>query len=465
MHRLLHGVRQCTPKGERGRPGEAHSGMAVLRRLTPTDVELEIVVSPEEFARAREAALRTAASRFRWPGFRTGHVPRAIVEKQLGSETLDARAVEDVLPAAYERALAEHQLEPMDRPQFDVDAPYGAQHGVRARARVSVRPEVTLREYKGIPVRRPPVGVTEEDVERSLEALRRQAAVLEPVEEGEVAEGDYVTLDYEGRIEGRVVEGAHAVNHTTEVRPDRLLPGLAEGLYGQRVGETRVVDVTLPQEYPVHDVAGKTVQFTITVHEIKRLVLPEANDEFARSVSDRQTLAELRDDLRARLEAAAAARARRDMQRQVIETLLASHPDVPLPGVLVEREIDNLIADADEHAHSGHDVPGEPQPAGARQAEREAARAEAERRVRITLLLEAIARREGLEATSTDIEAEIALLARSSRRSPKAVLEALRATTGLRPLVNVVRRSKALEFLVEQAQVTDASVTVAAQSA
>jgi trigger factor len=439
--------------------------MAVLRRLTPTEVELEIVVKPEEFARARDAALRKAAARFRWPGFRTGHVPRAILERQLGSETLDARAVEELLPAAYEEALKEHELEPVERPQFDVDEPYGVQHGLRARARVSVRPEVRLGEYKGIPVRRPPTAVSDEDVDRSLEELRRQAAVLEPVEEGGVAEGDYVRLDYEGRVEGRVVDGARAVNHTTEVRPGRLLPGLAEGLYGQRAGETRVVDVTLPEDYPVPDVAGKRMQFTITVHEIKRPVLPECNDDFARAVLGRQTLAELRDDLRVRLEAAAAARARREMQRQIVEALLASHPDVPVPGVLVEHEIDNLVADAGRHAHSEGDVAGKTGLAGGDQAQREALRSEAERRVRIALLLEAIARREGLEATSADIEAEIALLARSSGRSPTAVLEALRAGTGVRPLVNVVRRSKALNFLVEQAQVTDASVTVAAQSA
>jgi trigger factor len=437
---------------------------ATVRKLAPTEVELDIEVSPSDFAQAQDRAYRKLVGRYKLPGFRAGHVPRKIFEQHVGKDSIDSQALEDLVPEAYAKALKEHALEPVDRPHIDLDRS-DAQLGLRIKAKVAVRPEITLGQYRGIAATRAPVMVTDEEVEHSIEALRKRAATLEPVESRGVADGDTVTIDYVGRIDGQPFEGGSAQNHTTEVSADRFVPGFAEQLHGAKAGDHVQITVTFPTDYRATELAGKTAIFDVTVHEVKRAVLPELDDEFVKQISQHETVDALRDDVRRRLEAVAQARSNEELQRQVLDALVTGH-DIPLPDVLVEREIDSLVADAKSYMQR-IDRPWEEYLAARNVDEaglREEYRTEAARRVKTALLLEEIAKQEKIEVTTADVEQELDAMARAYGQSREAVIDFVRKTSGFGPIIDTVSRRKTLDLLVEHAAITDVAV-VAPQSA
>jgi len=431
---------------------------ATVRKLAPTEVELDIEVSPSDFAEAQDRAYRKLAGRYKFPGFRTGHVPRKIFEQHVGKESIETQALEDLVPEFYARALKEHQLEPVDRPHIDLDRS-DTERGVRIKAKVAVRPEITLGQYRGIPVKRLAIAVTDEEVDHSIQALRKRAATLVPVEERGVQDGDTVTIDYVGRIKGEPFEGGTATNHTTEVSAERFVPGFAEQLHGARPGDQVQVKVTFPPDYRAEELAAKDAVFDVTVHEIKHAVLPELDDEFVKAVSQHETVAALREDVRRRLEAVAQARSNEDQQRQILDTIVADHM-IPLPDVLVDREIDSLVADARSYMQrigrswDEYLAAKNVDEAGLRAEYRE----EAARRVKTALLLEEIAKQEKLEVTTAEVEQELDDMARAYGQTRESVIEFVRKTSGLGPIIDTVSRRKTLDLLVANAEITDAEV-------
>ena len=431
-----------------------------VRKLAPTEVELDIEISPADFAQAQDRAYRKLVTRYKLPGFRAGHVPRKIFEQRIGKSNIDSQALEDLVPEVYAKALKEHQLEPVDRPHIDLDRS-DEQHGLRIKAKVAVRPDITLAEYKGIPVNRSLIAVTEEEVDHSIDALRKRAALLEPVEDRGLQDGDTITMDYTGRIDGHPFEGGSAENHTTEVSAERFLPGFADQLHGMKAGESREVRVTFPGTYRTQELAAKEAVFDVTVHEIKRAVLPDLNDDFVKQISDKDTVAALREDVRSRLEIVARSRSNEEVQRQLLDTL-ATRNDVPLPDVLVEREIDSLVSDAKSYMQrigrswEEYLAAKNVDEAGLRKEYR----VEAERRVKTALLLEEIAKREKIEVTTTDVDQELDAMARSYGQTRESVIDFLRKTGGFGPIIDTVSRRKTLDLLVEHATITDvAAVT------
>ncbi|MGH7714792.1 MAG: trigger factor, partial [Vulcanimicrobiaceae bacterium] len=309
-----------------------------------------------------------------------------------------------------------------------------------------------------------------------LETLRRDAAVLVPVDRG-IKIGDVATLDYEGKIDGKPFEGGKAEQSPTEIENGRFIPGFVESILDMKAGETKTFDVKFPDDFPKTDLAGKDAQFTVTVHEIKERELPPLGDAFAERVAGRpMTLLELKVDIRRRLDSVAAARARRTMSANVVDKILEQH-DFPLPAVLVEHEIDALLEDTRSWAARtyGGD-PGEGADAeaelerrwatymkdiGKTEAElREGFRAEAERRVKTTLLLAAVARAEGVEATREDIENELEALGAQYRQPKERMLELLRPN--LPSLAAGIVRTKTIDLLLDAAKVVPATPDAAA---
>ena len=429
---------------------------ATLRKLDPTQVELDIEVSSSDLDEARAKVFRSLAQRLRIPGFRPGHAPRHVVERHVAPERVEHEALEAIVPQAYARALEEHHLDPVAHPKIDLQR---TDEGRRLKivATVSIKPEVTLGAYIGLKISKPPIDVPELDVDASLDSLRRRAAKYEPVMERGVQAGDIVTLDYSGRIDGELFEGGTATNHTTEVSSERFIPGFAEQMYGMLPDERRTITVTFPATYKPEPLAGKTATFDVTVHEVKVPVLPAADDEFARQVSDLTTLDALRAEIRRRLERMASDRAREAMERQVVDALVASH-DLPLPDVLVTEEAARLlssiktqVADSDE---AWRDY------LNARQQTEETLRAQlmpdAQRRVKGVLLIEAIAKTENISVSEAEIQREVQALAQASGRSVKETRSTLERSGGLSRLAGAVERHKTLAFLVEKAEVVEA---------
>ena len=263
--------------------------------------------------------------------------------------------------------------------------------------------------------------------------------------------GDVVTVDYAGAIDGVAFDGGTATGQEAEMTEGNFVPGFVEGILGMRAGETKEVAATFPDPYTNPDLAGKAAVFTITVHDVKERELPPLDDEFAARVSSTKTVEELRAEVKRRLDETVKANARRRMSSELLDKV-ASANEVPLPAVLVEREIDSLIGDTQQYiARAGLSWDDYLTQAGKSDAEvRENYREEAERRVKTTLLIEAIAKKEGIVATQADVEGELNALAAQYGQPRERIIEALQSNVGA--LVDGIVRTKTIERLIEQAK-------------
>jgi len=426
---------------------------ATFKQIDPTKVELEIEIPPGDLQKARDAAFRDLARKAKVPGFRPGHVPRKIFEQQYGTDLISERAIEELVPELYMQAVREHKVEQLTRPEWQLIRDDDG-NPVRFIATVTIRPKIELGEYKGIELTSVSEKADDEDVERSMAALRRDSATLVPVERP-VAIGDVVTLDYEGRVGGEPFEGGKAEGESAEIREDRFIPGFAAGIVGMKAGETKEVTARFPDEYGHPELAGKDASFAVTVHEVKEAELPPLDDAFASRVSNHGTLLELKVDIRKRLDAMAASRARRGLTAQLMDGLLERY-DFPLPDALVGHEVESLLADSKSYiTRLGREWSDYLKAAEKSEDElRTQYGEEARRRVKSTLLIEAIARAEGIEATTQDIEAEINALAEQYGQPRERILEMMRPN--IDALIGGIVRTKTLDFLLDSAKISEA---------
>ncbi len=428
-----------------------------MKQLDPTQVELEIQISPEEFGKAQDAAFRKLVRSAKIPGFRPGKVPRKIFENTYGVGTIMDRALEDLVPEKYAEAVKEHAIEPLARPEMEM-LPEEEGQPMRFKAVVAVRPPIEPAPYEGIEVEDVPEKAGDDDMDQALETMRKNAATLVPVERP-VQLGDTATIDYAGKIDGVPFEGGTAEGQQAEISEERFIPGFASGIVGMKAGETRDINVKFPDEYGATELAGKDATFTITVHEIKEPELPELDDEFAKRVSQHQTLAELKDELRTRLDGVAAQKARRQISTELLDKLVAAN-DFPLPAVLVEREIDGLLDESKQYIARMGITWDEylKQSEKSEETIREDFREEAQRRVKTTLLIEEIAKREKIETTPADLEAELGALARQYGQPREKILELLGRNIGA--LVDGIVRTKTIDRLIERSKRVPATKSV-----
>ncbi len=400
---------------------------------------------------AEERAFRRLAKNVRLAGFRKGKVPRKVFEQAYGTGAITHDAVEDVVPEAYARAVREHDLEPVERPKIEVVAEDEGRP-TRVKATVAVRPEIVLREYKGVAVTIPHATVSDDDVERTVSALAKERATLVPVDRA-AETGDVVTIDYSGAIDGVAFEGGTAAGETAELTEGRFIPGFVSGIVGMQAGETKDVRARFPDNYAQPDLAGKEAAFDVTLHEVKRYDLPAIDDTFASAVSDNATADELRADVRKRLEAIATQRERRAIGNAVLDALLRDH-EFALPPIMVDGEIDHFVNETvSAAAQAGETFERYLERIGKSEDELRAAyRADAETRVKTTLLVEQIAKTEGVVATPADVATEVEALARQYGQSPDRVRKAL--GNNLLSLMGAIVRNKTLDFLVDHAKVT-----------
>ncbi len=422
---------------------------STLKSLDPTQVELEISITPEEFSAAQDAAFRKLVRNAKVPGFRPGKVPRKIFENQYGSAVILDRALEDLVPQKYAAAVEEHGIEPLARPTMEL-VPEEEGQPLRVKAVVAVRPPIEPQNYSGIEITDVKETADDTDVDRALEQMRRDAATLVPVDRP-VRLGDVATLDYEGKIDGVAFAGGTAQGQETEIQEERFIPGFASGIVGMTSGETKDVTAHFPDDYSNTELAGKDAVFTITVHEVKEPELPALDDEFAKRVSRSETLDDLHADVKRRLDEQVRQNARRRMSQELLEKVVAAN-DFPLPEVLVEREIDALLADSQQYiARAGISWDDYLAQAGKSEQElRDSFREEAQRRVKTTLLIEAVAKKEGVEATQADVEAELDALAAQYGQPRERIVQALQSNVGA--LIDGIVRTKTIDKLIEQAK-------------
>ncbi|HBT46583.1 MAG TPA: trigger factor [Peptococcaceae bacterium] len=419
---------------------------ATVEKLEKNRVILEVEVEAPRLEQALDKAYKKLVRQVNIPGFRRGKAPRFILERYMGKEPLYSEAMDIVIPAAYREAVEETKIEPIGHPEVEIVQAEEGQPLI-FKATVEVKPEVRLGEYKGIPVERPGVKVTDEDVEAYLKGLQERFAQLKDVEEGSLQEGDTAIIDFQGQVEGRDYPGLKGESYPLEIGSGTFLPGFEAQLVGVKVDEEREVKVTFPADYYREELAGKEAVFTVKVRGIKRKQLAPLDDEFAKDVSEWETLDELKEDIRQRLTEQRKQRAEAEVRRQVVERAV-ENAEVELPAVLVERRIAHLVNDMAWRLHGqGLSLEQLMERSGKTWEQlKEDMRPQAEKEVKTDLVLEAIAKAEGIEATQEDVEREIQKMAQLLQQPAEKVRERMEKNLdGLRYDIII---NKTIDFLV-----------------
>jgi trigger factor len=426
---------------------------STLEAVEPTKVRINVVVEPEELRPAIDRTARRLSREVRVPGFRKGKVPRQVIEARIGRDALLAEAIEqEAVPEFYAKAIQELGVQPLSRAQ--VEPPdYTDGEPLSFSATFEVKPELDLPPYRGVEVERPALEVTDEHVDAQLERLRDRVAQLEVIGRP-LASGDFAQIDLRATHHTDEIPELTRSDFLYEVGSGTVVPKLDEELEGKRKGDILKFNATLPEEAG-EDLAGREVTFSVLVKEAKAKVLPKLDDDFAQEASEFDTLDELRADLRERLEQAAEAQRASELETRVLQAYL-DQVEVPLPESLVHDELHyRANRFAQQLQYMGANLEQYLQAVGQTSEEIEAdLRAQAERAVKAQLVLDAIARAEGFEASEAEIETELARQAQRVNRSPEEVRKAL-ADGRAGVIAGDILRSKALAFMVEHAEQHD----------
>lgn len=428
--------------------------MVKLEKIDGSKVELEIEVEEEKLADALNKAYKKVVKNVSLHGFRKGKVPRPILESRFGPEILYEDALEILVPDAYDKAVKETGIEPLDTPQIDLIQMEKGKP-VIFKALVEVKPEVKLGEYRGVAATKELREVTEADVEKRLSQLQEQHATLHVVEDGTLSKGDLAIIDFTGYTDGEPFDGGTAEGYSLEVGSGTFIGGFEEQLVGMKPGEEKDVEVTFPEDYQEESLAGKPAVFKVKLNEIKRKKLPELNDDFAREISEFDTLTELKTDILNKLKEQEEQRAKTLLENKIVEQVAAA-AEVELPNVLVEREIDRQLNEMEHYLRmQGLTLDKFLEVAQKSLSDlREQYRDEAEQRVKANLVLDAIIEKEGIVATDEEIEERIKKFADNYGQDVQTIKDYFAAQGQLDVIHQEICFRKVIDFLLAEAQIT-----------
>ena len=407
---------------------------------------LVITVSAEDFNAAVNKVYNKQKNSINVPGFRKGKAPRAFIEKIYGEGVFYDDAINDCFPDAYDAAVEEAGIDPVDQPR-DFDLKHVGKDGLEIECKVTVRPEINVVGYKGIEAEKPNAEVTDEDVEKDLKAKQEANAREISVEDRAAKEGDITTIDFEGFTDGVAFEGGKGEDYDLELGSGSFIPGFEDQIVGHNVGDAFDVNVTFPEEY-AEELAGKDAVFKVTVKGIKEKQLPELDDEFVKDVSEFDTLDELRADIRKTLTEQKEKSAKSTFENAVYDKL-AELVDGEIPDVMYDKAVDNMISEFRYNIES-QGMPFDRYIAAIGMTEdsiRSMYRPRAEKDVKIELALAKIASLEGIEANEEDIAAEYDKMA--ERYGVKA--EDVKAAITEERVTAQIKSNKASDLVVEAA--------------
>lgn len=414
---------------------------------------LTIEVPAEEVNAALDKAFAKVVKQINVPGFRKGKMPRPMFEKRFGAEALYQDALEILVPTAYDKAIDEADIVPVDFPEIAGTEGFEKGKAFTFTATVTVKPEPKLGEYKGLEVTKLSTEVTAEEIDAQIQEQLARKAELEIKEEGAVENGDTAVIDFEGFVGEEAFEGGKGEGYALEIGSGSFIPGFEEQLVGVKAGETKDVLVTFPEEYHAAELAGKEAKFVVTVHEIKTKVTPELNDDFAKEIDPEvSSLEELRAKLTEATKANKEAEAEGTLRDDLVEKA-AELTEVEVPQGMINTELDRMLQEFGQRLQmQGMNLDLYYQFSGQNEEQlREQMTADAEVRVRIALTLEAIAKAENIEVSQEDIDAELANMASQFGMSNEQIITALGGTTMLE---NDIRTKKTVELLVENAKIS-----------
>ena len=425
-----------------------------VEKIASNKVRLSFDVDSAKFDEAMAKAYLKVRNQVTIPGFRKGKAPRKMIENMYGEGIFYDEAFELIFDEVYGPAVEEKKIEVVDRPEIEIQE-IGAGKNLKFTAEVFVKPDVTLGEYKGVAVKKETTIVTDVEVDARVEEERNKQATEIEVEGRAVAEGDTVNLDYAGTVDGVAFAGGTAQDQTLKIGSGSFIPGFEEQMVGMNIGEEKDLNVTFPEKYHAEELAGKAAVFHVKVNSITETQLPALDDDFAKDISEFDTLDEYKADIRAKLEAQAAERDNNNFTNAVIEKVL-ENAEVMIPEAMIERQIDSMMRDFEYRLmgnglklddfikYTGSDM----------QAFRENYRGQAIKSVKAHLVLEAIEKAEAIDATEEQIDKQLEAFAAQTGKTVEE-FKATLSESDIEYFKADAIRDNCVKFLADNAKVEE----------
>jgi len=424
-----------------------------VEKLEGNKVKLKVEVPSKVLDGALKKTYKDLSQRLFVPGFRKGKVPERVIDAQVGKDAVMARATEEVVASRYPEAIVRSGIEPIESPDVTVVRAEAGQDLI-FEADVEVKPEAKLGEYKGLETVVPDPSVSEEELDQQIDILRGRYATLEVVQDRPVGEGDYALIDFSGKIDGEAFDAGSAEDYMVEIGSGALLKELEEGLVGMSRGESRTLQVKLPEDFHNSAIAGKEAVFDVSVKEIKRKVLPDLNDEFVSETTEHDTVEELRQDLKKKMEMVKRAQTRVQAESLVLAEL-AKSAEVEISDKLIELEVDNMVRELAENLQrQGSNLEEYLEMTKSGMADvREQFREDAVKRIRRELAIIAVAKAENMDVSREELDAEIVEIAAALKRPVPEVRLQIDQKGTLPDLRASLIRRKTVDWLLENADV------------
>ena len=427
-----------------------------VEKLEKGMAKLTIEVSAEELDKAIDNAYRQNRNRISIPGFRKGKAPRKMIEQMYGKEIFYEDAANELIPVAYEKAYDECSEDIVSAPKVDV-VQLEAGKPFIFTAEVALKPEVTLGKYKGVKVPAADLAVTEEEVDKEIERERETNGRTVNVEDRAVKDGDMTVIDFEGFVDGVAFEGGKGENYPLTIGSGQFIPGFEEALIGAELNAQVDVNVTFPEDYQAEELAGKPAVFKCTVKEIKEKLLPELDDEFASEVSEFDTMAEYREDVKKKLADKKAAAAKDAKEEAAVDAVIED-AKMEIPDAMLDTQQRQMVDEFSQRIRSqGLSMEQFMQFTGMTPAMLlEQVRPQALKRIQSRLVLEAVAAAEKMEVSEEEFEEELKTMGEVYQMEPDTVKELL-GENGAKQVREDLCIKKAVEFVVEHAKEEKAS--------
>ncbi len=414
------------------------------------ELKLEFKIEAKKFDEGMKKVYTKTAKYFNIPGFRKGKAPMTMVEKQYGTEIFYEDTFNEVVPAEYEKELKDNNIEAVSKPDIEVKQ-IGKGQDLIFTAIVQTKPEVKLGKYKGIELKKIEYNVTDADIEHELGHMAEKNARLVSVEDKPVESGNITVIDFEGFVDGKAFEGGKAENYELTIGSNTFIPGFEDQIIGMKLNDEKDIKVKFPDEYFSKDLAGKDATFKVKVHEIKEKKLPKLDDEFAKDVSEFDTLKELKDDIKAKKQKENDARAKRESEDAAVEAVSAN-TKINIPSGMVDSEVANMISDMEQQlSYQGINLDQYLKIMKKTRKEIEADyREQAEKNVKARLIIEAIIKEEKIEADEKDVKAKLEEMATAYGRK----IEDLEKNENLKEyLAESLKSEKAIKFIIDNAKI------------
>ncbi len=413
------------------------------------EVKLEITIEAEKFENAIKKVYFQSAKYFNIPGFRKGKAPQNIVERYYGKEIFYEDAFNDLVPEEYEKALEESKIDAVSRPQIDIITMEKGQD-LKFTAIVQTKPEVELGKYKGIEIEKIEYNVKDKDIEDELADMQDKNARLVSIDDRPAQEGDTAKIDFEGFVDGKPFEGGKAQNHDLVLGSHSFIEGFEDQVIGMKIGEEKDINVTFPKEYFSKELAGKPATFKVKLHEIKKKELPALDDEFAKDVSEFDTLKELKQSIKERLEKQNKDREKYEKEDAAVKALV-ENIKVDIPSGMIEMETENMVKDMEQRmSYQGLKLEQYLKMLNKTEEEfRKDYEPQAIEAIKSRLAIEAVIKAEKIEATEEEIKAKLEEMAKSYGKEAKELEE----NENIRNYIKQgLENEKAMEFLVENSK-------------